>query len=616
MDYLRARLRARYGDGDWLLTLYGGMNDAERDAVKRQFNNPKSGARLLIATDAAGEGLNLQRAARLMLHWDIPWNPGKMEQRNGRLDRHGQERDVEIFHFDSTDDASMRFLGKVLRKRSQTREDRVVTDEIFADAILAHFELEEDAGRSESRLNRAIGGAKLANAAAADDLPDGVTMPGAADRARLDALKAELDLSPTTLRDTLETAMAVESSRPRLLPDGPGRDRLVTPCPRSGKSSSTTPCAAATPAGRWRWSSIPPTTYRRAPAARCTSPSPTRACCTWATRSTTGSCPPSPATASPAGPSRAPAGPCAAAGCPGDLDALVLLTIEELAVNELREPCHHWVRTLALPVRGGSLGPPLPHLPASAWAMGPSSAAPSTGDQSAAREIWGEVEDEVKQAVVAAQKGLTTKLRERMKQAGKLVIETERRRFEKRRKELERAISDNHIASIRREAAQAAREAQAARPRSSPRSAAVRSSSPTSTPSSPPQGPLRSGADPPREEESAPSSRSCPRGTPSGARPASTPSPSKFASGAEVPLEPPRRLDRPPPRRQPPLASKPSTSSLPATARPATSPTASGAPWSISRPTAQRRVRPSRRCSTSCWSPSAACRSAGARARR
>jgi hypothetical protein len=73
-----------------------------------------------------------------------------MEQRNGRLDRHGQERDVHVFHFDSTDDASMRFLGKVLAKRSQTREDRVVTDEIFADAILAHFEEVEDAGRARN----------------------------------------------------------------------------------------------------------------------------------------------------------------------------------------------------------------------------------------------------------------------------------------------------------------------------------------------------------------------------------------------------------------------------------------------------------------------------------
>ena len=137
-----------------LVTLFGGMNDGERDVVKRAFNDPKSAARILLATDAAGEGLNLQRSCRLLIHWDIPWNPGKMEQRNGRLDRHGQERDVHIYHFDSTDDASMRFLGRVLKKRSQTREDRVVTDEIFAQALLSHFEHDEDVEAAEERLGR------------------------------------------------------------------------------------------------------------------------------------------------------------------------------------------------------------------------------------------------------------------------------------------------------------------------------------------------------------------------------------------------------------------------------------------------------------------------------
>ena len=231
LEYLRARLRQRYGEGDWLLSFYGGMNDNERDAVKRDFNDPRSDARVLIATDAAGEGLNLQRAARYLLHWDIPWNPGRMEQRNGRLDRHGQERDVHIFHFDSNDDASMRFLGRVLAKRSQTREDRVVTDEIFADAILAHFDEVEDAAASEDRLDRVIGYARAANAEIKDDLPEGQPLPGGDDLERLERLKRELDLSPTTLSETLETALAIEAGRPRLQADSEGRERLVHPVP-------------------------------------------------------------------------------------------------------------------------------------------------------------------------------------------------------------------------------------------------------------------------------------------------------------------------------------------------------------------------------------------------
>ena len=56
----------------------------------------------------------------------------------------------------------------------------------------------------------------------------------------------------------------------------------------------------------------------------------------------------------------------ASSDLPDDVDALVLLTLEELAVNELREPCHHWVRTVALPVKDGRLGAVLAHRPPTA----------------------------------------------------------------------------------------------------------------------------------------------------------------------------------------------------------------------------------------------------------
>lgn len=458
LDYLRARLRQKYGpeqgSNDWLLTLFGGMNDAERDVVKRAFNNPKSNARILVATDAAGEGLNLQRAARLLLHWDIPWNPGKMEQRNGRLDRHGQERDVEIFHFDSADDASMAFLGRVLQKRSQTREDRVVTDEIFADAILVHFAGEELAGADA--LDRSIRAARIANADVADDLPSvpGATMPGKDDQARLDALKAELDLSPATLRETLETALAVESSRPRLTPDGAGRDRLTSPIPPlwntlvddTLRDRDTGGALAVvfdpahyvklysgrpvyTPESDSRLLHLGDALYHRVMStfARYRFPGGPAAGTRWTVRT----------------------------GGPGDIwptgvDALILLTIEEMAVNDLREPCHHWVRTIALPVRGGKLGDPLPHTPAGEW-----TGTIRLGDRNLARDLWQDVRDPVKAIVPAVQKALTVQLRERLKVSGKIVLETEKKRFEKRRKELERAIGENQISKLEKEAAKA-----------------------------------------------------------------------------------------------------------------------------------------------------------------
>ena len=458
LDYLRARLRHKYGpmqgSNDWLLTLFGGMNDAERDGVKRSFNNAKSNARVLVATDAAGEGLNLQRAARLLLHWDIPWNPGKMEQRNGRLDRHGQERDVEIFHFDSTDDASMAFLGKVLQKRSQTREDRVVTDEIFADAILCHFGEEETAG--VDALDRSIRAARIANADVAEDLPSvpGATMPGKDDQARLDALKAELDLSPATLRETLETALAVEAGRPRLTPDGVGRDRLTTPIPPlwnalvddTLRDRDTGGALAVvfdpahyvklysgrpvyTPESDSRLLHLGDALYHKVMSsfARYRFPGGPAAGTRWTVRA--------------AGPDEV---------WPSGVDALILLTVEEMAVNELREPCHHWVRTIALPVRGGILGDPLPHTPAGDWA-----GVVKLGDREVARDLWDDVRERVKAVAPAVAKALTVQLRDRLKVSGKIVLETEKRRFEKRRKELERAIGENQITKLETEAAKA-----------------------------------------------------------------------------------------------------------------------------------------------------------------
>lgn len=451
LDYLRARLRARYGPGEWLLTLCGGMNDAERDAIKRAFNDPKGPARVLVATDAAGEGLNLQRAGRYLLHWDIPWNPARLEQRNGRLDRHGQERDVFIFHFDSTDDASMRFLGKVLRKRSQTREDRVITDEIFADAILAHFGEEEDAETSERRLEEVIGNAKVVNRDALEDLPSGTPLPGAEDLTRLEKLKAELDLSPDSLRETLETALAIEAGRPRLRADGPGRDRLVHPVPvlwqdlvdqtlRSGGPSGALLALVFNPAQYVRPHDGTPTgrpVYTPESDSRLLHLGDAlyhRVMSTFARYRF------------PGGPSAATRWTARSGAVPAGVDALVLLTIEELAVNELREPCHHWVRTLVFPVCGDTLGTPLQHEPAAAWA-----AQPQGASAQAARILWDEIESDIKSIVRDLQTELTVSLTERLKNSGKMVLAMEKKRFDRRKRELEVAIGENQLNKIAKE---------------------------------------------------------------------------------------------------------------------------------------------------------------------
>jgi len=82
--------------------MYGGMPLDEREAVKNAFqaSPTQSDVRILLATDSASEGLDLQNHCSRLVHIEVPWNPNRMEQRNGRIDRHGQKQpQVNIFHF-------------------------------------------------------------------------------------------------------------------------------------------------------------------------------------------------------------------------------------------------------------------------------------------------------------------------------------------------------------------------------------------------------------------------------------------------------------------------------------------------------------------------------------
>lgn len=89
-----------YG-GDRLMILHGSVKPEDRESIKAAFQtNPDiSSVRILLATDAASEGIDLQNHCNYLIHIEIPWNPNVMEQRNGRIDRHGQkESEVFIWH--------------------------------------------------------------------------------------------------------------------------------------------------------------------------------------------------------------------------------------------------------------------------------------------------------------------------------------------------------------------------------------------------------------------------------------------------------------------------------------------------------------------------------------
>lgn len=102
-NWLQQQLAAAgFTKGGRLETLYGGMPTEDREKVKAAFQaSPDvSSVRILLATDAASEGIDLQNHCSQLIHYEIPWNPNRMEQRNGRVDRHGQRAsEVNVYHF-------------------------------------------------------------------------------------------------------------------------------------------------------------------------------------------------------------------------------------------------------------------------------------------------------------------------------------------------------------------------------------------------------------------------------------------------------------------------------------------------------------------------------------
>lgn len=93
LNYLLDRLSTLIGRAEAIVTIHGGIRREERRDIEDRFRNDPD-VLILLATDAAGEGINLQRA-HLMVNYDLPWNPNRLEQRFGRIHRIGQ---TEVCH--------------------------------------------------------------------------------------------------------------------------------------------------------------------------------------------------------------------------------------------------------------------------------------------------------------------------------------------------------------------------------------------------------------------------------------------------------------------------------------------------------------------------------------
>ncbi|MBN1204830.1 MAG: DISARM system SNF2-like helicase DrmD [Myxococcaceae bacterium] len=470
LDDLERRLREHYGDepeagldaGKAVRVLYGGMDSAKRKAIRTAFNDPLDPVRILIATDAASEGLNLQETARYLLHYEIPWNPSRLEQRNGRLDRHGQPRDVTVFHFTSDVDADLKFLGRVVQKVHQIREDLGSLGEIFDAAFQRRFIDLGDSDWTADELDKEV-----------DRLKGKVEIPASrdpgrlkADTSRISRLRKDLDLSAETLRATLEVALGYDANTqgPHLEgPDKQGRFRLKPPSRWQALIDDSLRLpddmghglagaipqvvfdpewfiddVQGRPVFRPRRDTVllhlghPVLRYALSNFARLRFPndSTTRETASrWTVRR---------------------------GGVPAGHDAIVALTLEELAVNSLREPFHHWVRTVLLPVKNGSLGPPLPY---QAPADTPT---PSTGlekdDPKKAREVWGEVEVDVKDFVSERQELLHHRIAEGLDASRASALQLAMTNMDLRIEEVRKSLHKKEIDKVKKERDQILRD--------------------------------------------------------------------------------------------------------------------------------------------------------------
>ncbi len=120
LRYLTDKIRSLLGSEDAVVTIHGGMLRDERRKVEELFKQDKD-VRILIATDAAGEGINLQRA-HLMVNYDLPWNPNRLEQRFGRIHRIGQTEVCHLWNLVAQETREGMVFQRLFEKLEQERE--------------------------------------------------------------------------------------------------------------------------------------------------------------------------------------------------------------------------------------------------------------------------------------------------------------------------------------------------------------------------------------------------------------------------------------------------------------------------------------------------------------
>ena len=255
--WLEGRLRQAISHTDEAgrrIACYSGLtSQPERERLKHAFNLPpdRDPLRILIATDAAREGLNFQRNCSDLLHFDLPWNPSRLEQRNGRIDRKLQpaaEVTCRYFFFPQrTEDHVLRVL---VRKSDTIRRELGSMANVLeakAAAVLSNGIRHKEADATIRRIE-AIGPDERASVVAAE-LEDGRERQAEL-LAQIDRLQRQLErsgnairLKPGQLRDALSASLALSAAAPI---------QLATPAAQGRPESFLVPVADLAADASWQ----------------------------------------------------------------------------------------------------------------------------------------------------------------------------------------------------------------------------------------------------------------------------------------------------------------------------------------------------------------------------
>lgn len=223
-------------DGDERIMIFRGQtNDEMRAEIRRAFNSPPDAhpVRILLATDAAREGINLQGACADLLHFDIPWNPARLEQRNGRIDRTLQpEPEVRCTYCVYPQRASDAVLDALIRKVDTIRSELGSVGTVVLDEITTRL---EEAGIQPGTA-AALEGTTLSASGHAEHTAK-AQRELESQRAQLTQLKQEIDsgrkaleqsrkligFEPSALREVIDIGLSflgpVNGAPRRLIPD-------------------------------------------------------------------------------------------------------------------------------------------------------------------------------------------------------------------------------------------------------------------------------------------------------------------------------------------------------------------------------------------------------------